>query len=233
MFYLHVGLHYGAPFRPTFSVLVEVDSAVADARGRDYVLLKDCCTWLTAVRLADSLKQSDTWCCQLYRLEDTPRVIAKMDAGVVSALKDSSEAVQIWPRAYMPRGGGGGGRGGRRRRPAPALDDGDDGSGGDESDDGWGSDPGDAPEPPPADDPPPPAEIDSDPELQDDIDADNAQADRDVGYMELLDATMALFENDAIAAAEAPTADPEGAPAGASSSGCGSIPNFKKPHSVL
>ena len=160
MFYLHVGLHYGAPFRPTLSLLMEQVADVADAGGGGYVLLQDCQTWMTAVRLADSLKQSDTWLCQVYHLEESPRPIARMLPGTVSALKVSTAAVQIWPKVLALRPGP---RRVIRRRPAPGPGGPGDGSddepksdsdGGSSAEDEDDEGPDDSPDlPPPAEEP--------------------------------------------------------------------------------
>ena len=228
MFYLHVGLHYGAPFRPTLSLLMEQVADVADAGGGGYVLLQDCQTWMTAVRLADSLKQSDTWLCQVYHLEESPRPIARMLPGTVSALKVSTAAVQIWPKVLALRPGP---RRVIRRRPAPGPGGPGDGSDDEpESDSDGGSSAEDEDDEGPDDSPPdlpPPAEepgdvaadeaLSSDPELEDDVAGENEQAIREIAFADLLDETMASFEIGELAAA-AP-AEPQEAHTGASSSG--------------
>ena len=216
---MHVGLHYGSPFRPTFALLVEQVPDGGIACG-DYALLEDRHMWMTAVRAADNLNQSDTWRCQVYHLEEGMRPIAKLLAGVVSVRKVGKESVQIWPRVVRP---GGPGRRRPRTPPSGGGSDDEDDWGPDEEEEGIGSNdelPGDAPDPPPpADAPGDAADADlSEPELEDDADAASRQVAADAAYAALLDETMALFEDEEPGAAA--TAEPQGdQPAAGSSSG--------------
>jgi len=226
VFYVHIGLHYGCPWRPTFSLLVEQEGG-GGVLGADYALLKDCQSWMTAVRLAEAMNQSDTWLCHRYHVEDSCRPIARMEPGAVSVRKVSTEAIQVWPRVVVPRrgarpaGGGGGGEDG---------DDGSGRSGTSEASDGSELSPAasagsaDAAPPLPAPASPDAAAVDDEDDeesivLEDDLEAVNEEARVDSVFETLLDDCNALATSSA--AEDVPptaAADETTAPAAAASS---------------
>ena len=129
--YLHIGLQYGSPFRPTFTALENEDVPLPDEPlSPDYLLLKEVGVYMTAFRAADLLHQGHKWTALMYRLEDNMRPIGTMVPGVVSMRKTDAEEVRVWPPLRAPR------RHVRRRpRAAAALEDGDDGNSDDDGDD--------------------------------------------------------------------------------------------------
>ena len=213
--YLHVGLQYGSPFRPTFSILKEKGGEGDTDRGDGYKLLEDCHLWMTAIRVANALKQSDVWMAQIYRLEDTIRPIPRMVPGVVSIRKADTAAVQIWPpAARAPRGGWG-----------DDDDDEDDGHDGRPAveDLPEGSDQEGGPHPPAPSDGPGAADDDAESVvLEDDPDAAREQQAREELVQQLLDDAAVVLESDdpgkeppaATVAAEQPSASSGGAAAG-------------------
>ena len=97
--FLHIGLQYGSPFRPTFAILDPCDPTdPLDDPSPGYRLLRDTGTWVTATKAANMLHQSHTWHSQPYIVEDSLRPVSKMVPGVVSVQKMSLASVQIWPR---------------------------------------------------------------------------------------------------------------------------------------
>ena len=142
VFYLHIGLQYGSPFRPTF--LLMLPEGPSDPEGGlhpEYALLREAGSYLSAVRLASMLHQGYTWLVQVYELESTMRPVAKMLPAVVSARRGEQEVHQLWPEPPRIRYGGyrrAAGPRGPRAKAAPrapaALGD-DDSSGDDSGDD--------------------------------------------------------------------------------------------------
>jgi hypothetical protein len=97
--YLHVGLQYGSPFRPTFSLLLD-DQPAACGLGEhpEYVLIDSTHEYMTAYRAMAMLNQSDSWTLQFYELENTMRPIAEMVPGRLGATRRNTEPVTLWPR---------------------------------------------------------------------------------------------------------------------------------------
>ena len=212
--FLHVGMQYGSPFRPTFALMKREDPAASDEDvAPQHLLLRATGEFAVAFSIAEGMNQKDSWSVQLYEVEDSLRPVATMTPGLVSVIKIDVGEISLWPRAP--------GRRPPRRRPARAG-----GVGSSDSDDDAVDDDGDmaiedigADAEPPADDGAYPDDELSD-ELEDDVDGERERVAAELVVDGLLaevcaaaDPAAAVGEHEGEAAPAAPEVDPE-APAG-------------------
>ena len=107
--YLHIGLMYLSPFRPTFAVMEALEDAAADDPvGLDHVFLKATGEFLRGHVVCSQMDFAEDWFLQLYLLESNARPIARMIPGTLGARKHDIEAVRLWPRHGGGRPGDGG-----------------------------------------------------------------------------------------------------------------------------
>ena len=94
----HVGMQYGSPFRPSFTLLLHSDIGLDEIGvSPEYVFMQETGCFLTACRLAEMLNQKREWYVQMYTLEESPRYIAEMVPGHLGARKMASDPVKLWP----------------------------------------------------------------------------------------------------------------------------------------
>ena len=211
--FLHIGMQYGSPFRPTFAVLLREDTAAAagDDVAPEYLLLKATGEFVVSFIVAEAMDQKDKWIVQLYHVQDSARPVPAMIPGLVSVEKAGATEIEVWPctRGRMRRV--------VRRAIAPPSS-GDEG-GGDSAGEGDGG--GEAIEDMDVDEVPPIDEAgealgdDFSDELEDDDDAVARRADADRAFDELLadvcagmDAAVPEGEDGGEPPLPAPEADP-------------------------
>ena len=96
--WLHIGLQYFKPYRPTFQLL---ESLSEQPGGR--VLLQQTGKYYNEFALWSALDLSSTWTVHYYTLLETAAPLAAVNAGQCIVQRWSTEATTLWPLPRAPR----------------------------------------------------------------------------------------------------------------------------------
>ena len=187
--YLHIGLQYGSPFRPTVLLMLSDDTPTEEVPSPEYVLLREAGDLFSVVRLAAGLHQGYTWTAQLYELEATVRPIANMTPGTLGARRVDAEPQQIWPvvaRARTRYSSGRRHRPGRGPRPKALPAPGDESEDGSSSGSGAAGEEGSPARRDPVDGDTHLAADSGSEDLVDDVAAEQAVIDRELWFADFL-----------------------------------------------
>eukprot|EP00971_Amphidinium_carterae_P193118 3832704-Amphidinium_carterae.1 len=113
--WLHIGLHYWSPYRPTFQLL----SFLEEYMERNLFCLEQSGIFMTEFELWSGLDRSSTWSAALFKIHTSPAPVSGLQPKLCLVQTFSPDIVELWP--LPKRGRPVGSRNRRPKRAGPAT----------------------------------------------------------------------------------------------------------------